>query len=183
MQVVFCGYGTGWHWCYYLPLTVHTLDSIVLLYSLRYPPAIWHEFRPVQAWSVMIVLSIYIEILLPIPGFVTNRMLHLVPFRSPTYVLVYSYIIVWHSPFSVCLSVHAKMWLCLFHSCENIVETLIWWHIWVAQTLVGCYAAPSHSIGRPSAHSFLCMVVACPQINMQHVWHQLCLLDQRCILC
>jgi hypothetical protein len=99
MQVVFYGYGTGWHWCYYLPLTVQTLHSIALLYSLRYKPATWDAFRFVQAWSALVVSSLYMEIILPIPGFVTERMLHLVPFRSPTWILAYYYIVVWHLPF------------------------------------------------------------------------------------
>jgi hypothetical protein len=42
----------------------------------------------------MLILAFYIEVLLPIPGFVTVKMLHLVPFRNPTWTLAYLYIIV-----------------------------------------------------------------------------------------
>jgi hypothetical protein len=94
MQVVFYGYGTGWHWCYYFPMIAQALTSIFHLYGLRYRPAIWQTLPLVKVWSVVIILAAYIEIFLPIPGFLTVKMLHLVPFRSPTWTLAYFYIIV-----------------------------------------------------------------------------------------
>jgi hypothetical protein len=94
VQVVFYGYGTGWHWCYYFPMIVQALTSIFTLYGLRYRPAIWQTLTLVKVWTVLIILAAYIEILLPIPGFLTVKMLHLVPFRSPTWTLAYFYIIV-----------------------------------------------------------------------------------------
>jgi hypothetical protein len=96
--LAFFGYGTGWHWCYFFPLTVQSLANGFTLYGLRYRPSIWNAFTLVKAWTVMIILSIYIEILLPIPGFLTIKMVHFVPFRSPTWTLVYFYIIEWHLP-------------------------------------------------------------------------------------
>jgi hypothetical protein len=96
MQVVFYGYGTGWHWCYYFPLTVQLLTSVFTLYGLRYRPAMWNTFTLVKAWTLIVVLAVYVEILLPMPGFMAKQMLHLVPFRSPAWTLTYFNLFVWH---------------------------------------------------------------------------------------
>jgi hypothetical protein len=98
MQVVFYGYGTAWHWCYYFTLTIPILNSIIGLYGLRYRPAMWNSFVLVKVWTVMIVLAVYVELLLPIPGFMAKKMLHLVPFRSPTWTLAYYNLVVWPFP-------------------------------------------------------------------------------------
>jgi hypothetical protein len=113
MQFVFYGYGTGWHWCYYLPLIVQTLNSILGLLALRHRPAAWNAFPLVKAWTAMIHLAIYVEGFLPIPGFVTPKMLHFVPFRSPTWTLLYYYIIVWHLSCGVSVIALASMALFL----------------------------------------------------------------------
>jgi hypothetical protein len=102
MQVVFYGYGTGWHWCYYYSMTIQTLTSIFLLCSLRYRREIWKTLTAVKAWTVVLISASYIEVLLPIPGFLTIKMLHVVPFRSPTWSLAYLYIMVWHSLCAIC---------------------------------------------------------------------------------
>jgi hypothetical protein len=101
MQVIFYGYGTGWHWCYYYSMAVQIICSILILHGLRYCPAIWKNLTFVKAFTVLVILGGYIELLLPIPGFFTVRMLHLVPFQSPTWSLAYFYIIVRHSPYNV----------------------------------------------------------------------------------
>jgi hypothetical protein len=44
------------------------------------------------------------------------------------------------------------------------------WHICVFQMLVGFCAATYHTVGRPRANSFLCMVVACPHIKMHQCY-------------
>jgi uncharacterized membrane protein YpjA len=80
MQVVFFGYGTGWHWGYYFPIAVHILTIFPALYALRFRLETWNRFAVVKAWTVMIILGVYVETLLPIPGFLTVKMLHLVPF-------------------------------------------------------------------------------------------------------
>jgi hypothetical protein len=97
MQVVFYGYGTGWHWCYYYSMVVQIIGCILLLHGLRYGPEVWKNLTFVKGYTVLVILAGYIEILLPIPGFLTVKMLHLVPFQSPTWSLAYLYIIVWHS--------------------------------------------------------------------------------------
>jgi hypothetical protein len=97
MQVVFYGYGTGWHWCYYFSMTVQIIGCILLLHGLRYGLAVWKDLTVVKVFTVLCILAEYIEVLLPIPGFLTVKMLHLVPFQSPTWTLAYLYIIVWHS--------------------------------------------------------------------------------------
>jgi hypothetical protein len=91
MQFLFYGYGTGWHWCYYFSLTIEILSSILDLLGLRYRSAIWNAFPFVKASAVLIALSLYVEAFLPLPGFVTKKMLHLVPFRSPTLTLAHMY--------------------------------------------------------------------------------------------
>jgi hypothetical protein len=98
MQVVFYGYGTGWHWCYYYSLTCQILAMFVNFYALRYRLSVWDAFPLVKAWNFMDVFSVYLEILLPVPGFFWKKMLHLVPFKSPAWTLLYFYIIVRHFP-------------------------------------------------------------------------------------
>jgi hypothetical protein len=110
-QVVFYGYGTGWHWCYYFPLTVNILNSTLALSALRYRLVIWNGLPFVKALTVMIVLSTWLEGLLPIPVFVTAKMLDFVPFRSPAWTLVYYYIIVWRLLCGASVVVLVSMWL------------------------------------------------------------------------
>jgi hypothetical protein len=98
MQVVFFGYGTGWHWGYYYSIAVHILACFTGLYSLRFRLAVLNGFAVVKVWSVVVILGVYVETLLPIAGILTVNMLHLVPFRSPTWTLVYYYIMVGLSP-------------------------------------------------------------------------------------
>jgi hypothetical protein len=159
MQFVFYGYGTGWHWCYYLPLTAQAFNSIFGLFALRYRPAIWNAFPLVKASTAMIILSIYIEGLLPIPGFVTAKLLHLVPFRSPSWTLVYYYIIVWHFPCGVPVIALSGMWLCYSRACDNNVGTPNVRHACVAQVSTGCCAGARRTFGTLRALSLLCMVV------------------------
>jgi hypothetical protein len=160
MQIMFYGYGTGWHWCYYLPLTVQIVNSILGLFSLRSRPAVWNAFPLVKAYTAMIYLAIYIEVVLPIPGFVTAKMLHLVPFRSPAWTLVYYYIIVWHFPCGVPVIVLAsKQWLCFSCSCKDAFDSPNVRHACVAQAFTGCCAGPHYTFGTQRALSLLCMVV------------------------
>jgi hypothetical protein len=166
LQVLFYGYGTEWHWCYYFSLTVQILSSILLLFSLRYPPAIWNAFPFVKAFNVVIVLSNCIEGLLPIPGFVTPKMLHLVPFQSPTWTLAYMYINVCHLPCGVPAIALARMWLCSSPSRDNGVDTVSLRHIRVAQALLGCAGAYCTD-GTERAFSLLCKVFYMP--SDQHV--------------
>jgi hypothetical protein len=94
MQFVVFGYGTGWHWCYYYTLAVQTLNVFVSFYALRYRLSVWEAFPLVKAWNVLSALSVHICFFLPIAGFLSKKLLHLVPFQSPTWTLVYFYVTV-----------------------------------------------------------------------------------------
>jgi hypothetical protein len=109
MQVVLYGYGTGWHWCYYFTLVGQTFACFSFLYGLRYRLSEWDAFPLVKVSNFLMALSIYAEGLLPIPGFLSKKMIHLVPFQSPTWTMVYLYVIVWHTPcgVSVCARLQA----------------------------------------------------------------------------
>jgi hypothetical protein len=160
MQVVFYGYGTGWHWCYYYSMAVQIIGNILILHGLRYCPAIWKNLTFVKAFTVLVILGGYIEVLLPIPGFFTVKMLHLVPFQSPTWSLAYFYIIVRHS--------HA-LYLCACGSVHLVyVTTLVTLCLCAINAVpTYCCAGPYHALGRPCVLSFPCMLVKCPQLNMQ----------------
>jgi hypothetical protein len=112
MQFVVYGYGTGWHWCYYYSLACHTLNEIVSFYVLRYRLSVWEAFPLVKAWNLMSALSVHICFLVPISGFLSKKFLHLVPFQSPTWTLVYFYVTVRH--FHCGLSDCAHMQTCGF---------------------------------------------------------------------
>jgi hypothetical protein len=75
-------------------MIVQALTSIFNVFGLRYRPAIWETLTVAKVWIFLIILATQIEVLLPIPGFLTVKMLHLVPFRSPTWALLYLYIMV-----------------------------------------------------------------------------------------
>jgi hypothetical protein len=109
MQVVFYGYGTGWHWCYYLTLVGQTVACFSFLYGLRYRLSEWDAFPLVKVANFLMGFSIYVEVLLPIPGFLTKKMIHLVPFQSPTWTLMFLYVMVRHIPcgISVCACLQA----------------------------------------------------------------------------
>jgi hypothetical protein len=170
LQVLFYGYGTEWHWCYYFPLTVQILSSILLLFSLRYRLAIWNAFPFVKASNAAIILAMCIQGLLPMPGFVTPKMLHLVPFRSPTWTLAYVYITVCHLPCASPAIALASMKLCSSSSRGNGIDTMSVLAVSVAQVLLGC-AGPLSIVGIRGTLSLLCMAVKCSQINMQRAWH------------
>jgi hypothetical protein len=72
----------------------------------------WNAFILVKAWTFMIVLAVYVELLLPIPGFMAKEMLHLVPFRSPAWTLAYLYLFVRHFP-NDCVAQHVALLILL----------------------------------------------------------------------
>jgi hypothetical protein len=178
MQVVFYGYGTGWHWSYYFSMIVQALTSIFLLSGLRYRLAIWKTLTLVKAWTVLIILAAYIEVLLPIPGFLTVKMLHVVPFRSPTWALAYLYIMVStiHAVY-LCCACQRNVWfaspcvgdnLLILQVCSaNAMPTVWWGAVQVPFVLLAGHVC-----------SLLCIVTTNPQINNQCEWHKRGLTNQ-----
>ena len=88
------GYGTGWLWYYYPTLLVQFLTCFYLAYSLRFSQSTLSDNRAVQIWSVVISVSIYMQLLVPLPGCIANHFLHLVPFQKPLWHFAWIYMTV-----------------------------------------------------------------------------------------
>ena len=88
------GYGTGWLWYYYPTLLVQFLSCFYLAYSLRFSLSTWNDNRAVQIGNMVISVSIYTQLLMPLPGCITNRFLYLVPFQKPLWQFAWLYMTV-----------------------------------------------------------------------------------------
>ena len=84
MQWMFFGYGTNWHPAYYPSLIISALTSFTALYSLRYRLAVWEAFSLVKLHGFIGTCAIFVELFLPLPGYLDNGWLGYIPFQNPT---------------------------------------------------------------------------------------------------
>ena len=94
MQWIMYGYGTGWLWYYYPAILIQTLGCFFFNYSLRFSKSTWNGNKADQIWNVLLALSVYMQLILPLPGCIAHRFLHLVPFQKPLWLFAWIYVMV-----------------------------------------------------------------------------------------
>ena len=63
-----------------------------MLCSLRYPLKTWQAMPVNRVWDLLMMLNAYAELALPYAGFLSNKLLDLVPFRNPPLLLTYAFL-------------------------------------------------------------------------------------------